>query len=75
MRWLVFCSVGGVCEQNSIMKNVNVDDWTVKLAVIGSNALIKFIEQMVCELKSVAVTSVKAFNCDLNYYNSTTLFI
>ena len=57
------------------MKNISVDDWTVKLAVIGGNALIKFIEQMVCELKTVVVTSVKAFNCDLNYYNSTTLFI
>ena len=57
------------------MKNVNVDDWTVKLAVIGSNALIKCIEQMVCELKSIVVTSVKASNCDLNYYKSTTLFI
>ena len=43
------------------MKNVNVDDWTVKLAVIGSNAIIELIEQIVCELKSVVVTSVKAF--------------
>ena len=33
----MLCIVGGVCEQNSIMKNVRVDDWTAERAIIASN--------------------------------------
>ena len=29
--------VGSVYEQNSIVKNVRVDDWTAELAIIASN--------------------------------------
>ena len=39
MRWLVLCIVGGVNEQNSIVKNVHVDDWTAERAIIASSAL------------------------------------
>ena len=38
MRWLVLCIVGGICEPNSIVQNVRVDDWTAELVVIASNA-------------------------------------
>ena len=38
MRWLVLCIVGGVNGQNSIVKNVHVDDQTDERAVIASNA-------------------------------------
>ena len=39
MRWLVLCIVGGVYEQNSIVKNVYEDDRTAKLSVIALNGL------------------------------------
>ena len=35
MRWFV----GGVIEQNSIVKNVRTDDWTAKRAIIASNVV------------------------------------
>ena len=36
MRWLVLCIVEGVYEQNSTVKNVRVDDWTVEKAINAS---------------------------------------
>ena len=42
MKWLVLSIVGGLYEQNSVVKNVRVDDWTVELAIIASNALDRF---------------------------------
>ena len=36
MMLLVLCMVGDVCEQNGIVKNVRVDNWTAKLTVIAS---------------------------------------
>ena len=37
MRLLVLYIVGGVYEQNNIMKNVNVDDWTAERAIVAIN--------------------------------------
>ena len=37
MKWLVLCIVGSVREQNRIVKNDCVDDWTAELATIASN--------------------------------------
>ena len=37
MRLLVLYIVGGVYEQNNIVKNVNVDDWTAERAIVASN--------------------------------------
>ena len=39
MRLLVLYIVGGVYEQNNIVKNVNVDDWTAELVIIASTEL------------------------------------
>ena len=37
MRWFVLCIVGGVYEQNSVVKNVRVDDWTAKRGITVGN--------------------------------------
>ena len=37
LRWFVLCIVGGIYEQNSIVKNVHVDNWTAELAIIATN--------------------------------------
>ena len=36
MRRLVLCIIGGVYEQNSILKNVRVDDWTSERMITNS---------------------------------------
>ena len=43
MMWLVLCIVEAVYEQNSIIKNVRVDNWTAELAIIASNFVINYV--------------------------------
>ena len=36
-EWLVLCTIGGGYEQNNIVKNVRVNDWTSQLTITASN--------------------------------------
>ena len=40
MRLIVSSIVGGVYEQNSIVKKICADDWTAERAIIASNVLL-----------------------------------
>ena len=40
MRSFVLGIVGGIYEQNGVVKNVSVDDWTTERTIIASNEFV-----------------------------------
>ena len=59
MSLIVSSIVGGINEQNSIVKNVCVDDWTAELAIIVSDESYTVAIQVITGVYSIRIL----FNC------------